>query len=71
MESGYFPRCNSDIGNLGHWKRGIGIDECFGSRLISLPCFFVFPSVSGPNLFEKLFELLRKVEVCSSRAGSR
>ena len=56
------------------WKRGTGIDEFFGSRLISFSSLFAFPSVSGPNFREevaKFLELLKRAEVRPSRAGGR
>ena len=45
-------------------KRGTGIDEFCGSRLVSFSGLFAFPSVSGPNFGEedaKLFELLKRL----------
>ena len=48
--------------HLHFWKRGNGIDECCGSRIISPAGLFVFPSVSGPSSWEEdanLLELLK------------
>ena len=55
-------------------KRSTRIDECCGSRRISLSDFSEIPSASGPSLFlkenVKFLDLLKRVEFCPSWAGS-